>query len=152
MSWYPSLLYKGLPEESALIMRVLLLAVLSVFLFTGCAGLLGTVGSGAAVTVEYVMTGAVSKTMCYEFDRTKKALLIALTRMNMMADTATQIEGGEEIVAKASELEVKVELKQITTNVTRISVRAGTGFFSRDKATAQEILVQTNKIAEILPG
>ena len=133
-------------------MRVLLPALLFVFLFTGCVEFLGAVGSGAAFTAEYVITGAVAKTMCFEFDRTKKALLIALTSMNMRADTATEIEGGEEIVAKASELEIKVELRQITTKVTRISVRAGTGFFSWDKATAQEIVVQTGKIAETLPG
>jgi hypothetical protein len=133
-------------------MRVLLLAVLSMFLFTGCAAFLGPVGSGAAVTVEYVMRGAVAKTMCFQFDRTKKALLIAFTRMNMRADTATEIEGGEEIVANASELEIKVELTQITTNVTKISVRAGTGFLSWDKSTAEEILLQTNKIAATLPG
>jgi hypothetical protein len=146
------LIQRSFPGIGDLIMRLLLVAVSSIFVFGGCTAVLGPMGSGAAVTAEYIMTGMVAKTMCFKFDRTKKALLIALTRMNMRADTATEIEGGEEIVAKASELEVKVELKQITTNVTKISVRAGTGFLSWDKATAQEIVVQTDKIAATLPS
>jgi len=94
----------------------------------------------------------VAKTVCFEYGRTKRALLVALSRMEISADRAIEIEGGEEIVAKANQMEIKVELKQITPRVTRISVRAGDGILSWDRATAEEILAQTNKIAEDLTG
>jgi hypothetical protein len=130
----------------------LLIAALFPFSFTGCLELLGAAGSGAVVTAEYVLSGSVEKTMCFEYGRTKKALLVALCRMQITADKAVVVEGGEEILAKANQMEIKVELREITPCVTRISVRAGDGFLRWDKATANEILAQTNKIAEDLSG
>ena len=61
-----------------------------------------------------------------------------------------EIEDGEEIVANADELEIKIELKEITPKVTRITVVAGKNILHRDKATAQEIVYQTNKVADRL--
>jgi len=114
--------------------------------------LLGAAGSGAVVTAEYILSGSVEKTMCFEYGRTKKALLVAFSRMEIVADRAIEVKGGEEILARANQMEIKVELKEITPRGTRISVRAGDGFLRWDKATAQEILAQTNKIAEDLTG
>jgi hypothetical protein len=119
---------------------------------TGCVEFLGAAGTGAAATAEYVLSGSVAKTMCFEYGRTKRALLVALSRMEIAADTAIEVDGGEEILAKAKQMEIKVELKEITPCVTRISVRAGNGFLSWDRATAEEILAKTNKIAEDLTG
>jgi len=132
--------------------RFLLIAALLPLLLTGCVELLGAAGSGAVVTAEYILSGSVEKTMCFGYGRTKKALLVALSRMEIVADKAIEVEGGEEILARANQMEIKVELREITPCVTRISVRAGDGFLRWDKATAQEILAQTNKIAEGLTG
>ena len=130
----------------------LLIAALLLFGLTGCVELLGAAGSGAVVTAEYILSGSVEKTMCFEYGRTKKALLVAFSRMEIVADRAIEVEGGEEILARANQMEIKVELREITPCVTRISVKAGDGFLRWDKATAQEILAQTNKIAEDLTG
>ena len=130
----------------------LLIAALFPFSLTGCMELLGAAGSGAVVTAEYILSGSVEKTMCFEYGRTKKALLVAFSRMEIVADRAIEVEGGEEILARANQMEIKVELRDITPCVTRISVKAGDGFLRWDKATAQEILAQTNKIAEGLTG
>ena len=130
----------------------LLIAALFPFSLTGCMELLGAAGSGAVVTAEYILSGSVEKTMCFEYGRTKKALLVAFSRMEIVTDRAIEVEGGEEILARANQMEIKVELREITPCVTRISVRAGEGFLHWDKATAQEILAQTNKIAEGLTG
>jgi hypothetical protein len=130
----------------------ILITALIPFSLTGCLELLGAAGSGAVVTAEYVLSGSVEKTMCFEYGRTKKALLVALSRMQIMADKAVAVEGGEEILARANQMEIKVELREITPCVTRICVRAGDGFLRWDKATAHEILAQTNKIAEELKG
>jgi hypothetical protein len=45
---------------------------------------------------------------------------------------------------------IKIELKEITPTVTRISVKAEKDVLRRDKATAQEIFQQTKIIAEKL--
>jgi hypothetical protein len=127
-----------------------LLITLSVFVLTGCIEMISAVGTGAFTTAEYVVAGAVSKTISYEFGRTKKALLVALCRMEILVDRAREIEDGEEITAKVDELEIRVKLKQITPTVTRISVSAKKGFMGRDRATAQEIIRQTKEIAEKL--
>jgi hypothetical protein len=103
----------------------LLIAALFPFGLTGCVELLGAAGSGAVVTAEYILSGSVEKTMCFEYGRTKKALLVAFSRMEIVADRAIEVKGGEEILARANQMEIKVELKEITPRVTIISVRAG---------------------------
>lgn len=127
-----------------------LLIALSLFVLSGCLEIISAVGASAYMTGEYLVSGAVTKTVSYDFARIKKALLIALCKMEIAVDKASPIEDGEEIFATAEELEIRIELKEITSTVTRISVKAEKSFLKRDKATAQEILQQTNKIAEKL--
>jgi hypothetical protein len=130
-----------------LTLQILLIA-LSLFVLTGCLEIISAVGASAYVTGEYLVSGAVTKTVSYDFGRIKKALLVALCKMKIYVDKASPIEDGEEIFATAEELEIRIELKEITSSVTRISVKAEKNFLNRDKATAQEILQQTNSIAE----
>jgi hypothetical protein len=123
---------------------------LSLFVLTGCLEIISAVGASAYMTGEYLISGAVTKTVSYDFGRIKRALLVALCKMKIDVDKASPIEDGEEIFATAEELEIRIELKEITSSVTRISVKAEKNFLNRDKATAQEILQQTNRIAEKL--
>ena len=121
------------------------------FALTGCLETIGAFGTGAAVTVEYVLTGEEPRTLSHGFDRTKRAVLIALCRMNIEVDQALEAEeDGEEVLGRAGKLEVRVGLKRITQTATRLSVRVQEDFFSRDKATAREIIRQTVAIAEEL--
>jgi hypothetical protein len=129
------------------IAQAIILALL-LMTFTGCIEILGVLGSGASMASEYILKSHASKTISHEFDRTKKALLIALRKMEILVDEALEIEDGEQIVAKADDLEIKIELKEITSKVTRITVVAGKNILHRDKATAQEIVYQTNKVAD----
>ena len=123
---------------------------LFLFVLTGCVEILGAIGTGAVVTGEYVLTGAVTKTITHEFARIKKALLVALRRMEILTDKEREVEGGEEIMASAGKLAIRIELMQITPRVTRITVRAQKGFMNWDKATALEIISQTDKVAHSL--
>jgi len=127
--------------------QAIILALL-LMTFTGCIEILGVLGSGASMASEYILKSHASKTISHEFDRTKKALLIALRKMEILVDEALEIEDGEQIVANADDLEIKIELKEITSKVTRITVVAGKNILHRDKATAQEIVYQTNKVAD----
>lgn len=118
---------------------------------TGCAEAISAVGAGIAVGVELITTNPVTKTVCYEFDRIKRAVLVALCRMEIPVEEAREIEYGEEILARAERLEVKIELKRVTSRVTSIKVEAGQGLMKQDRATAQEIVSQTDEIAAKLP-
>ena len=120
--------------------------------FAGCVEVLGVLGSGASMASEYFLKSSASKTISHEFNMTKKALLIALRKMEISVNEALEIEDGEEIVATADELEITIELLEITPKVTRITVVAGKNILHRDKATAQEIVYQTNKVADGLVG
>ena len=75
---------------------------------------------------------------------------LPLCRMDIAVDQAQEAEDGEEVLGRAGKLEVKVGLKRVTRTATRISVRVQEDFFSRDKATAREIIRQTAAIAEDL--
>ena len=123
------------------------LIALSLFSLTGCIAVVSTVGASAYVAAEYLVTGSVTNTVSYDFGRIKKALLVALCKMEINVDEARPIEDGEEIFATADELEIKIQLKEITPTVTRISVKAEKDVLHRDKATAQEIFQQTKIIA-----
>jgi len=74
----------------------ILIAALSPFSLTGCVELLGAAGSGAVVTAEVC-----SLRVCRENhvlpvrSIRKKALLVALSRMQIVADKAVEVEGGE---------------------------------------------------------
>jgi len=123
-------------------------AVLLPLALTGCLETIGAVGTGAVVTVEYVLTGEEPRTLSHEFDQTKKAVLIAFCRMDITVDQAQEAEDGEEVLGRAGKLEVRVGLQRITRTATRLSVKVQEDFFSRDKATAREIIRQTAAIAE----
>lgn len=123
------------------------LIALSFFALTGCVEIISAVGGGAYMAAEYFVSGAVTQTVSYDFGRIKKALLVALCRMHILVEEAKPIEGGEEIIATAEDLEITIELKEITESVTRISVKAAKDLLHRDKATAEEIVQQTHEIA-----
>ena len=123
-------------------------AVLLPLALTGCLETIGAFGTGAVVAVEYALTGDEPRTLSYEYDRTKRAVLIALCRMDVEVDRSEETEDGEEVFGRAGKLEVKVGLKRITRTATRISARAQEDFFSRDKATAREIIRQIAAVSE----
>jgi len=123
------------------------------FALSGCAaavGVLGTVGAGVAGGAEYFVSTPVSRTVSYDYDRVKKALLVTLCKMVIDVEKVKKIENGEKILATADDLEVVIKLKKITSRLTRIEIKAGEGLVKRDDATATEIVQRTTKVAENL--
>ena len=130
-----------------------MLGLFLMFALSGCAlaiGALGTVGSGVAGGAEYFVSTPVAKTVSYDYDRVKKALLVTLCKMVIDVEKVKKIENGEKILATADDLEVVIKLKKITSRLTRIEIKAGGGLVKRDEATATEIVRRTTKIAEKL--
>ncbi len=119
----------------------------------GCAALGLTVPaaavSGGAAGVNYSLTNSAYKTMSYSLADVETALKKALKKMDIKE---TKIERGENEVsvsAIAGHLDIYVELKKITPTVTKIEVTAKKDVVIKDKATATEIIVQTEKNLEV---
>ncbi len=130
--------------------QALIIGLSFLILITGCATAVSAVGTGVYMAAEYFVRSSVSQTLTFDFDRLKKALLVALRKMEIRADSASEIKDGEEIIAWADNLEVTISLKKITPMVTLIKVKANKSFISRDKSTAQEVVRQTIQVAEKL--
>ena len=131
----------------------IIMGLLLVLTLSGCAaalGALGTIGSGVVSGADYLSSEPVSKTVCYNYDRVKKALLVTLCKMVIDVEKVQQGEDGEKIYATAEDLEILIELKKITPIVTRIRIKAGEGIIKRDKATANEIVRRTAETAETI--
>ena len=134
-------------------MRPILMGLFLICTLSGCTaaiGALGTLGSGVVGGADYLASSPVSKTVSYDYDRVKKALLVTLCKMVIEVEKVKEIDKGEKIYAKADDLEVVIKLKKITRSVTRIEIAAGEGVVKRDKATATEIVQKTTEIAETL--
>lgn len=129
----------------------IMMGLLLVLTLSGCAaalGALGTLGSGVVSGADYLSSDPVSRTVCYNYDRVKKALLVTLCKMVIGVEKVREAEDGEKIYAQTEDLEILIELKKITPRVTRISIKAGAGIVKRDKATATEIVRRTAETAE----
>jgi hypothetical protein len=129
-----------------------ILIVLSLSSLSGCATAITMVGSGAAMAAEYYLKAKVSKTITCDFLMLKKAVFVALTDMQIPLEQVSEVLEGEQITGKTEDLSVTVVLTRITPKVTRLDVNVDKGFIGRDKATAQEIVHQTDEIVEKLAG
>ena len=131
----------------------IMMGLLLILTLSGCAvavSALGTLGSGVVSGADYLSSDPVSRTVCYNYDRVKKALLVTLCKMVIDVEKVREAEDGEKIYAQTEDLEILIELKKITPRVTRISIKAGAGIVKRDKATATEIVRRTAETAETL--
>ncbi len=118
----------------------------------GCAELglaVPVAAAGGAAGVNYSLTNNAYKTMSYSLADVETALHKALQKMNISETAIDREESKVGISAIAGELAIHVALEQITPTVTRIEVSAKKDLVIKDKATAAEIIVQTEKNLEI---
>jgi len=101
--------------------------------------------SGAAFGVEYTFTNTAYKTISYSVADVEAALDKALRKMNI-EETGRKAGAGEVIVTAVTEnLNIEIDLKVLTPTVTKIEVSAKKGLIFKDKATATEIITQTEE-------
>jgi hypothetical protein len=120
---------------------------------SGCAvavGVLGTVGSGMATGADFITSNQVTKTVSYDYDRVKKALLVTLCKMVIDVEKVQETKEGEKIYAQSDDLKVVIVLKEVTPKMTSMKISAGEGLVKRDKATAQEIVQRTTQTVKRL--
>jgi hypothetical protein len=117
----------------------------------GCAGVGMTLfGVGAGVTagtsVSYTLDGIAYRTFTASLPQVESATRTALDRMGIKVDSTAKTEQGKAIKATSNDREIEIELEMISSKTTRIRTVAKQGFFFKDRATAGEIIFQTEKV------
>ena len=124
-----------------------------VLALSGCA-LMGLAAAPAAVSsgaagVNYSFTNNVYKTISYPVADVEAALNKALKKMDIQKMERRAGEGKISVKVVTSHLDIYIDLEKVTPTVTNIEVNAKKGVFFKDKATATEIIVQTEKNLEV---
>lgn len=117
----------------------------------GCAAVgLTLFGVGAGVTtgtaVAYTLDGTAYRTFTVPLLKVETATVAALHRMGMKLEGREGNEQGKIIRASGAEREIEVELEAISPKTTRLRSVARQGVFFKDRATATEIILQTEKV------
>lgn len=106
------------------------------------------VSSGAA-GVDYTFTNIAYKTISYPAANVEAALNKALRKMDIKKMERKVEKDNVSITVGTRNLDIYIDLENITPTVTSIKVNAKKGLFFKDKATATEIIVQTEKNLEV---
>ncbi len=107
-------------------------------------------GVGAGVStgtaVSYTLDGTAYRTFTAPLPQVQTATLTALNRMGIQVEAKEKTEQGELIKASGAERQIEVELEAVSAKTTRIRTVAKQGMFFKDRATATEIILQTEKV------
>jgi Protein of unknown function (DUF3568) len=124
-------------------------------LMQGCAAGLGLtlfgVGAGVATgtSVAYTLDGIAYRTFTAPLPQVETATRTALDRMGIKVEATSKIEQGKAIKAVTLDREIEIELEMISSRTTRIRTVAKQGLFFKDRATATEIIIQTEKALNV---
>jgi len=131
------------------------LFVFSLLLFagslsSGCAAIgltLLTTGAGMAAGsgISYTLDSIAYKTFTASEEGLRRATLKALQRMGIKVKETERTEAGSKILAEANDRTIEIELDRLTSRTSRMRVNASQGWFFKDRATAMEIIVQTER-------
>lgn len=136
--------------------NALLLVVASALAAQGCAGvgltLFGvTTGVTAGTGVSYTLDSVAYKTFTAPMEDLQRATLATLGRMDVVVKDRQTTESGTTIAATAGDRDIDIELDRLTAKASRMRVNARQGWFFKDRATATEIIVQTERTLEDEP-
>jgi uncharacterized protein DUF3568 len=129
---------------------VAVLAFGAMSVLTGCAAVgltLFSVGAGVTTgtSVAYTLDGVAYKTFTAPLPKVENATRTALDRMGIRIEATSTIEQGKAIKALSNDRDIEIELEMVSNKTTRIRSVAKQGFFFKDRATATEIIIQTEK-------
>ncbi len=116
----------------------------------GCAAAgLTLFGVGAGVStgtgVSYTLDSIAYKTFTAPVEDLQSATLKSLKRMDITVKESKPGESGRKIMAVAGDRTIEIELDRLTARTSRMQVVAKQGWFFRDRATATEIIIQTDQ-------
>lgn len=122
------------------------LCLLMVGGLNGCAALaVSLAGAGAGATLSHNMSGTASRTFADTLEKVDSASRLAVRKLQLEVDRVASTEKGQITHAKVSNLDVELELEQLSTTMTRVTVVARKDVFRVDAATAQEIMAQIDR-------
>jgi hypothetical protein len=118
-----------------------------VLLLTGCEPFtMVAAGVGGSAFVNHALNGISYRTFSAPAKNVKTASIGALHRMGLrVVGSERNRNGSETLKAKGIDREIEITLERISPNTTRMKVLARDGSVFFDGATAQEILLQTEK-------
>ena len=127
-----------------------LVLLVSFLMPQGCAAVglaLFSVGAGVATgtSVGYTLDGIAYRTFTASLPQVENATRTALDRMGIKIEATSKVDQGKAIKAIASDREIEIELEVVSAKTTRIRTVAKQGLFFKDRATATEIIMQTEK-------
>jgi hypothetical protein len=128
-----------------------LLVICSLFLLNGCAAVgltLFGVGAGVATgtSVSYTLDGIAYRTFTATLPQVETATRTALDRMGIKVEATSKTEQGKALLATGNDREIEIEFEMVSSKTTRIRTVAKQGIFFKDRATAAEIIMQTERV------
>jgi len=106
---------------------------------------LTVLGIGASTGVSYGMNSVAYKTFTAPMKRVNKATVRALKRMGIKVKGIEKHPDKQIITAVSNEHEIEVTLEAVSKRTTRIRSIARNGAIFLDRATASEVIIQTEK-------
>ena len=102
--------------------------------------------TAAGVGTGYALESITYKTFTAPLENLTVATLMTLERMDItVVENQQTKERAHEIMAKAGDRDVEIELDRLTSRVTRMRVIAKLNWLVRDRATATEIILQADR-------
>jgi Protein of unknown function (DUF3568) len=132
--------------------RAAVVAVALVATQTGCVAiglsLFGVAaGLGGGTAVSYTMNGYAYRTFTAPLPVVERAALRTIHEMGFKLESKENGKDSTRLVrASGNERNVEVRLERVTDKTTRIRTVVSQGAFLRDKATATEIIIQTEQV------
>lgn len=140
-------------------MRKFIVALVTAVLLgtQGCAAVgltLFGVGAGlsAGTGTQYTLDSIAYRTFTAPLQDIRRATLAAFKRMDITLQNDNAMDPGRHIVGQAADRTIDIELERLTSRMTRMRVTAKQGWFFRDRATAGEIIAQTERSLDDLPA
>ena len=141
-----------MPRNKPIVAVILAVCVaVSSLIFTGCAVVAPLALTSTSMGVAYYYMNVSEKTCVYDLDTMNRASVVTLKRMGFkLREQSKDEDGYRKIQAEAEDLNFTVKLKKVTHKCTKIKVTARKNVVIRDKATASEIILQTERTAELM--
>jgi hypothetical protein len=127
--------------------RTSILLLLSCLSLAGCEPVSMTLlGVGTATGVGHTLNGMAYRTFTAPVKDVRKATEVALTRMGIKNARLEKTDTGERLLAEAQDRQIEINFESISENATRMRSIARVDTFFMDKATATEIILQTERV------
>ena len=117
--------------------------VLLLPLVSGCSAIALT---GAGIGTSYTLSNVAYRSFSFPVHRVHLATTAALKKMDIRIIDDSQTEDGRSLTGTTKELDIRIDLEEVTPKTTQIKVDARKTFILKDKATAAEIINQVGKI------